>query len=165
MKRYYFDSHNLDSKYATLWNGYLEYNKNDMKINIEYISQLNDLITDICDVNFYVNDIDNKIYISLCQDSHYYYHQFEKDIKKLIIEIENKFSINIFYGEFNATEVKHQGNQYKYTITKDENLKIILKKKTLNWDNYESKNKKIKKIDKDNIDNINNIKNLNNLKI
>ena len=148
MKRYYFDSFDLDKKYATLWNGFLEYNSNIIECTKERGDNTNrildDLISEICDINFYIYLLDSKIYFSLCQDSQYYYNQFEKDIKKVITEIENKFNVKIEYGEFNATELKHQGNQYKYTITKDKTCKIILKKKILNWDNYESKNKKKK---------------------
>lgn len=151
MKRYYFDGCDHDKKYATLWNGFLEYNSNiivltqDKEKNTNKI--LDDLVSDICNINFYIYLFDSKIYISLCQDEKYYYYQFEKDIKKVISEIENKFKVKIYYGEFNATEIKHQGNQYKYTITKDEESKIILKKKILNWDYFESKKIKIKKID------------------
>ena len=148
MKRYYFDGHDLDKNYSTLWNGFLELESNTIKLINHYDCQTNneleDLISEICDINFYIYIIDLKIYISLCQDSKYYYHQFEKDIKKVIIEIENKFNVTINCGEFNATEVRHQGDQYKYTITKNENSNIILKKKVLNWDSYESKSKKIK---------------------
>jgi archaellin len=163
MKRYYYDGYDLDKKYATLWNGFLEYNSN----NIEYTKdrgdntnrELDDLVTNICNINFYIYILNSKIYISLCQDTKYYYYDFEKDIKKVIGEIEDKFKVKIDYGEFNATELKHHGNQYKYTITKDKTSKIILKKKILNWDNFESKSKKIKK----NKDDIN--KDIENLKI
>ena len=166
MKRYYYDGYELDKKYATLWNGFLDYNSN----NIEYTKdrgdntnrELDDLVTDICDINFYIYLLDSKIYISLCQDAKYYYYQFEKDIKKVIIEIENKFNVKIDYGEFNATELRHNGDQYKYTITKNIDAKIVLKKKILNWNNYELKsnktNKKIKKNEEDIIKDIENIK-------
>lgn len=150
MKRYYYDGYNLDNNYATLWNGFLEYNSNIIELTQDRVEkntnrELDNLLTDICDINFYIYILDSKIYISLCQDAKYYYYAFEKDIKKVISEIEDKFKVKIDYGEFNATELKHHGNQYKYTITKDETSKIILKKKILNWDNYESKIKKLKK--------------------
>jgi hypothetical protein len=148
MKRYYFDGYELDKKYATLWNGYLEFNPNIIEV-VDYYDgktnlELEDMVTDICNINFYVYINSSKIYFSLCQDSIYYYDDFERDIKKVIIAIENKFNIKIYHGEFNATEVKHQGNQYKYTISKDEESNIILKKKILNWSTYESKSKKVK---------------------
>jgi hypothetical protein len=154
MKRYYYDNCDINEKYPTLWNGFLEYNSNIIELTQDREEkntnrELDDILTNICDINFYVYIIDSKIYISLCQDSKYYYFQFEKDIKNVITAIENKFNVKIDYAEFNATEIKHQGNQYKYTITKDKSSKIILKKKILNWDSYESKSKKIKKNNKD----------------
>jgi hypothetical protein len=133
MKRYYYDGYNLDKNYATLWNGFLEYNSNTIELTEDRIEkntnrELDDLLTDICNINFYIYILDSKIYISLCQDSKYYYYQFEKDIKLIIDKIENQFNIKIDNGEFNATELKHQGNQYKYSISKDIDSKIILKK-------------------------------------
>jgi hypothetical protein len=79
-------------------------------------------------------------------DEFYYYHQFEKSIKSAIKETELKFNIVITNGEFYGNELKHNGNQYKYTISKKDD-KIILKKKILNWDS--SNNKKAKKNEKD----------------
>jgi len=135
MKRYYYDDTDLDKNYATLWNGFLEYNKN----NIDNSNKaLDDLITSICDINFYIYLLDSKIYISLCQDSKYYYYQFEKDIKLMIHKIETQFNVNIIYGEFNATELKHEGNQYKYTLSKNTDLNIVLKKKVLSWNSKKS---------------------------
>jgi hypothetical protein len=146
MKRYYFDEYKINELYPTLWDGYIQFDSNKIPItDIEENSnrELDDLVTNICAINFYIYILDSKIYISLCQDSVYYFHQFEKDIKKLIFAIEDKFKVNIDYAQFNATEVKHQGNQYKYTLTKDTNNRLILKKKILNWDNY-SRSKKLK---------------------
>jgi hypothetical protein len=139
MKRYYFDKTDLDSKYSTLWNGFLEYDSNNIELTQDREEkntnkELDDILSEICNINFYIYLLDSKIYISLCQDQKYYYYDFEKDIKKVISEIEIKFKVKINYGEFNATEIKHYGNQYKYTITKDKNSKIILKKKVLNWE-------------------------------
>jgi archaellin len=67
------------------------------------------------------------------------------------MKIEKKLGININYGEFNAIEVKHYSNQYKYIILKNDDNSILLKKKTLNWDNYEEQKhkKKKKKIEED----------------
>lgn len=149
IKRYYYDGCDLDTKYATLWNGFLEYNSNTIELTLDRVEkntnrELDDLVTDICNINFYIYILDSKIYISLCLDEKYYYHQFEKDIRKVITEIENKFKVKIDYGEFNATECKHHGDQYKYTIKKDKNSKIVLKKKILNWNIYDKKSKKIK---------------------
>lgn len=164
IKKYYFEDTTLNIKYPTLWNGYLLYNGENINISENYYQRsnrdLDDLLTDICDINFYVTLIDNNIYLSVCGDSSFYYYNFEKTIKKAIKKIEKKFNINIIESEFFATELKPMGNQYKYNTTKnydiDGNDKIILKKKTLNWITYENKNdnednkiilkKKIKKI-------------------
>jgi len=133
-KRYYFDNTQIDANYSTIWYGFLIYDssKNNISITENYYQKsnsiLDDLLCEICDVNFYINIINNYIHISICQDCKYYYYQFEKDIKNVIKEIENKFNVTIESGEFNAVECKYNGNQYKYTITKN-NQNIILKKK------------------------------------
>jgi hypothetical protein len=154
MKLYYYDGYDLDKNYATLWNGVLEYNSSTIETiqdNKEKNTnkELDDLVTDICDVNFYINIFHSKIYFSLCQDTKYFYYKFEKDIKRVISGIEDKFKVKIDNGEFNAIELKHNGNQYKYIISKNKTFNISLKKKILNWDNYELKNKKIKRIKDD----------------
>lgn len=152
--KYYYDNMNLKERYATLWNGYLSYEiklPNDNPEKILSICKLNDIVTDICKINFYINIDNSNIYISLCQDSHYYYYDFEKDIKKVILKLEKEFDINIIGGEFNANEVNHNANQYKYTILK-KNEKITLKKKTLNWSSYKSKKDLSDQMKKLNID-------------
>jgi hypothetical protein len=152
-QRYYFDNTKIDTNYATIWYGFFIYNttKNNIPISENYYQKsnriLDDLLREICDINFCINIINNYIYISVCQDSKYYYYQFEKDIKNVVKEIENKFSVIIESGEFNGVEYKYNGNQYKYTITKNKDKNIILKKKILNWEKYENKKKKINKID------------------
>ena len=137
-KKYYFDNTNLEEFYSTIWYGYLTYIEID--IIIPYY-ELNDLLTEICDINFYINFDDNKIYISVDSDTKYYFYQFEKDIKNIILKIEEKFNINIDKGEFNAVELKFNSNQYKYTISREcsSTRKIILKKKILNWATYNKK--------------------------
>ena len=153
MKRinYYYEAYNMDEKYNTLWNGYLSYINGTIPINHTYTQNkdkfilesnkdLEDLLAEICNINFYISLSDNKIYISHDTDEKYYYFQFEKNIRIVIKEIEDKFNVFITDGEFNANEVKHGGSQYKYTISKTDH--ISLKKKVLNWDNYESKKKK-----------------------
>jgi hypothetical protein len=147
IKKYYFEDTTLNTKYPTLWNGYLLYNGENISISENYYQRsnrdLDDLLVDICDVNFYVTLIDNNIYLSVCGDSSFYYYNFEKTIKKAIKKIEKKFNINITESEFFATELKPMGNQYKYSTSKnDGDDKIILKKKTLNWITYENKNEK-----------------------
>jgi hypothetical protein len=141
--KYYFDNTKLLVKYGTLWNGFLTF---DSKISENIMVDLDDLLSEICSINFYINIIENNIYISLDTDSHFYYYDFEKTIKSAIIEIEKKFELNLNHGEFNAVEVKHYSNQYKYTISKNESNNIILKKKTLNWDTYEEQKIKKKKV-------------------
>lgn len=136
MKRYYFDEKD-ENNYATLWNGFLEFSNNN---NIEISDmEVNDIMTEVCDINFYIYVNNTKIFFSLCQDSKYYYHQFEKDILNSIKKIENKFNICILNGEFNAVEIKHNGCQYKYNILKDNDSKFVLKKKILSWQNIKKK--------------------------
>ena len=152
-QKYYFDNTNIDTNYSTIWYGFLIYDnsKNNISITENYYQKsnqiLDDLLCEICNINFYVNIINNYIHISVCQDFKYYYYQFEKDIKNVIREIENKFIVIIESGEFNAIECKYNSNQYKYTISKNKDKNIILKKKILNWENYENKKRKINKID------------------
>ena len=107
-KHYYYDGTDLSIKYATLWNGFLIYSLKEEKPDHLII---NDILTEICNINFYISITDDHIYISLCQDSQYYFHQFEKHIKTVIKEFEDKFKISISNGNFNATEIRHQGDQ------------------------------------------------------
>jgi hypothetical protein len=137
--KYYFDNTQLSSKYATIWYGFFSFKGEISPESPETI--LNDLLTSICDINFYINIDSNNIYISLCSDSHYYVSQFEKDISNIVREINSKLKIKIESGEFKAFEQKHDGNQYKYTITFSKTGKINLKKKVLNWDVVEKKKK------------------------
>lgn len=137
--KYYFTDKKLI--YATVWSGSLKYQKLD-DIPIPYLD-IDNILVDICNVNFYINLDSENINISLCQDEKYYTHQFEHHIKKIIKKFEEHFNINILSGEFNATELKHQGDQIKYTLTKSTDNKVSLKKKILNWENYEKKKKEI----------------------
>ena len=168
MKKYYYENTFLETKYFTLWNGYFKYNGNKIKVSENYYQEsnreLDDLFVEICDINFYISLIDEYIYISVDSDSYFYSTNFEKTIKKALKEIEIKFNIIIECGEFYATEVKHMGNQYKYTISKSNN-KIILKKKILNWDTYNKKMKKDNNKKDDSDDESNLINKLNILKI
>lgn len=161
MKKYYYENTILETKYFTLWNGYFKYEGNRINISENYFQEsnrdLDDLLTEICNVNFYISLINEYIYISLDSDSYLYCINFEKTIKIALKEIEIKFNIIINCGEFYGTEVKHMGNQYKYTISKDED-RIILKKKILNWDTYNKKDKKDNKNDE--YDLINKIKDI-----
>jgi hypothetical protein len=138
-KKYYYDGTHVPDKFATLWNGYLESNIDTSYIPINSESILGDITLDICKSNFYINVYENMIYISLCSDSRYYFSDFEKHIKKVIRAIQDKFKIKIHFGEFFGTEIKHMGNQYRYTITQNEESKITVTKKTLNWENFEKK--------------------------
>ena len=147
IKKYYFENTDLDKIYSTLWNGELFYNGDKIPISINYFQEsnreLDEILAENLNVNFYVTLADNNIYISCCSDFKFYYYDFEKNIKRTIFNIENKFKIYIYLGNFNATELKHEGNQYKYAISKNKEDKLILKKRVLNWDTYESKKKKI----------------------
>jgi hypothetical protein len=147
IKKYYFENTNLDKIYSTLWNGEFIYNGDKIPLSLDYHQEsnreLDDILTENLDVNFYVSLIDNNIHISCCSDFKFYFYDFEKYIKRTILNIESKFNIYIYFGNFNATEIKHNGNQYKYTINKNNENKIILKKRILNWEVLESKKKKI----------------------
>ena len=132
--KYYFDNTNLLNKYPTLWRGHFKYNIDSTYIDINKLNILKDIINEITKINFYINIEENYIYISLCQDSLYYHHEFDKDIIKIINEIENYFNINIEEGEFHAIEVKHYASQYKYIISKNINNKITINKKIFNFD-------------------------------
>ena len=141
--KYYFQNTIVETEFPTLWDGYLTYEADKLiEISDNYFQksnrELDDLLQEICDIHFYVSLIDNTIYLSICRDSHFYYQDFEKNIKKIIKEIEIKFNISIKSGQFNANEVKHGGSQYKYTINKD-NDKISVKRKILNWETYDDK--------------------------
>ena len=151
-KRYYFDETCMDTVYPTLWDGMLNCEECTIQISENYFQhsnrELDDLITEICGRYIDINIRDNTINFNITTDSSYYYYDFEKDIKKLIKEIEQKFNINIINGEFNATEVKYQGDKYKYTIIKNNDNSITLKKKLFNWTSYEKKDDVLSRITK-----------------
>jgi hypothetical protein len=156
--KYYFDNTNLLTKYGTLWDGFLNFNLiNQLPSDANTI--ISDILVEICDINFFTNVIENNIYISLDTDSYFYYYDFEKTIKSALTEIEKKLSVKINHGEFNATEVKHYSNIYKYIISKNDDNSILLKKKTLNWDNYEEQKLKKKKKKSDQDGDVNNTEN------
>jgi hypothetical protein len=142
--KYYFENSIIESVYPTIWHGYLSYKKILEDAILINISEIDDILVTICEMNFYISVFDNNIYLSLCRDQNYYIHDFEKHIKKIIQTIENKFKIYILEGLFDANEIKHNGYQYKFFINRI-NDDIILKKKTLNWESYENK-KKVRKL-------------------
>jgi hypothetical protein len=134
-EKYYFlekNSININTKYPTLWDGYLTYERK----NSEYIEwlDLDTILVDICDINFYIHTDDKNIYLSIDRDEAYYVDQFEKHIKKVIKRAEEMLNITIISGEFNATEVKHNSCLYKYIISRNKD-RIILRKKVLGWEN------------------------------
>jgi len=105
-------------------------------------NNLNELINSLSAVtglNFYRHHDEDHVYLSLDADENYYFSSFEKHIFKIIKQLEKKFTIFIENAEFYAFECKHFGNQYKYNITrnKENNNKIILKKKVLNWEKFD----------------------------
>ena len=66
-KKYYFDIPYI-KKYETIWYGYLEFDKKiESFINniSDNISLLNEVITEITNISFYINIEDNKIYLSV----------------------------------------------------------------------------------------------------
>jgi len=140
-QKYYYEDPKYEAvfkKYPTLWNGYLQGNKEKWFKKEDY-SKVSDEITEICDINFYRHHDEDHLYLSLDADENYYFSSFEKHIFKIIKQLEKKFTIFIETAEFYAFECKHFGNQYKYNITrnKENNNKIILKKKVLNWEKFD----------------------------
>lgn len=139
-KIYYYLNTNLDKNYATLWKGYLYFKRNDnIPINL---NDVDTILVDICNINFYIKIDLLHIYLSMDQDEKYYYYQFEKHINKVMNEFEKMFNISIINGIFNAEELRHDGNKYRYLISKKKDNKIKLIKKILNWEIYDKKNKK-----------------------
>ena len=136
-KYYYDDPRFNNKKYRTLWKGHLTYKGESIPISEDYYQysnrELDDIITETCNINMYCNLQNNTIYLSSDCDFNFYYYDFEKTIKLLIGNINSKFSVQIYCGEFNAHELRIDGDLYKYTI-KELNGKISLKKKILNWE-------------------------------
>jgi len=133
-EKYYFlekKGSDVNIKYPTLWDGFLKYERKNND-PIEWLD-LDNILIDICDINFYIHTDNDNIYLSVDRDESYYVHQFEKHIKKVIKLMEEKLDIIILEGSFNANEVKHNGSQYKYNISRDKD-KIIVKKTILNWE-------------------------------
>ena len=133
-KKYYFDIPYI-RKYETIWYGYLEFDN----IKDYDISLLNEVITEITNISFYINIENNKMYLSVDNDGNYYdSSRFENDIRNIITHIEKYLSknevINFISGEFTAIEYKPDGNQYKYKLTNNlTEHKIDIKKRVLNW--------------------------------
>lgn len=136
-KKYYYDD--IDNhKFPTLWNGFLRYSGISIPSYTDFSEQsdepLSNVLEKLCKTNFYISLIDNYIYMSRGINNNFYYtSDFEKFIKSMIRETEKKFDVVITDGEFYAKEVKHNGTEYKYNILKDDKDKIILKRKTLNF--------------------------------
>lgn len=151
--KYYFMNSNMDvNNYSTLWRGYFKFIYNNTNYILSGLD-VDNILLDICDINFYIHLDQDYIYISICQDEKYYVYQFEKHCKKIVAKLEEICDIYITYGEFNATELKQDGNQYKYTLTKTEDKKISLRKKTLNWEIFEKKRKESTNHDIDIVEN------------
>jgi hypothetical protein len=136
-KKYYFDIPYI-KKYETIWYGYLEFDKK-IESFINNISLLNEVITEITNISFYINIEDNKIYLSIDNDGNYYgSNRFENDIRNIITHIEQHLSknevVNFLNGEFTGVEYKPDGDQYKYKLTNNlTEHKIDIKKRVLNW--------------------------------
>jgi hypothetical protein len=143
--QYYWDNTthiNVLERFSTIWKGTLKSEKIDGNwIKPDQIRKLDDLFTDVAERNFYLYLDENHIYISLCQDSPYYFYEFEKDAIKLLKEIEKKFEVKIGEGEFFCWECKPMPNSYRYVIYKKDN-KFKIKKTVLNWEKYDTKIKK-----------------------
>jgi len=124
-----------NNMYPTLSNGFFRY-EYFLISNIEPINyiDIDTILLDICNVNFYIKyDIQKKeIYLSLDCDEIYYIYQFERQFKTIVNKLNTHFNINIIYGEFYANEIKCGTFQYVYIITKNNNNKLTIKKKNLN---------------------------------
>jgi len=142
---YYWDNTthiNVLEKFKTIWKGTIKSENIDENwIKPDEIKKLEDICTNVAERNFYVNLDENHIYLSLCQDSPYYYYEFEKNIIKLLKEIEKNFEIKIGEGDFYCWECRPMANAYKYVIFKKD-TKFKIKKTVLNWEKYETKIKK-----------------------
>ena len=143
-QHYYFEDPKyeelLNKKYYTLWHGYLKGSKEKWFQEKDYSSS-SDIITDACDINFYRHYTEDHLYLSLDSDERYFYYQFEKNIFKMIKDLEKNFDVFIEEAEFYANEIRHNGDQIRYTISrkKDNSHKILLKKKVLNWKSFDAK--------------------------
>ena len=126
--QYYFDNTNLLTRYYTIWYGFINYKTTNPIILDE--SLVNDVLTEACDINFYIHFHENNIYLSIDNDSEYYITKFEKDIKPAIKALEDTLQINFESAEFNANEYNPHGKRYKYRIFR-EGEKLILKKTCL----------------------------------
>ena len=148
---HYYTSSLDPNKYKTIWTGYIKYQNNFIdsinQTNEQMINNLrieiDEIIQELTDINFYIDIQNNIIYLSVDDDEAFYYHQFEKSIKKIVRKIEEKYNNIFIESEFFATEYKHRGNQYKYNLIKEssgEKEKLILKKVSLNWSLFEKLN-------------------------
>jgi hypothetical protein len=62
--KYYFENYNLQTRYCTLWHGFLKYDGIQIPINREHILNTNskllynidlsDIFTEMCQLNFYI---------------------------------------------------------------------------------------------------------------
>jgi len=150
MERYYFDKNLEKNWYQTIWAGFFQTKIDEPYIasNKENLDKMNDLLIEVCDQHFWININENYIYLSADMDERYYYYQFEKHVKKAFLEIEKQFNVNIEIGEFHGTEVKHMGSQFYYIVNRFEenDNKLTLRKKVLNWETYENLKKKKNKV-------------------
>jgi len=156
--KYFFDN---ITKFDTVWYGFIKFEKsicilneenkiiqdyeenkmiedeenriNDIENRIK--EMINDIIIEIADVNFYINYLEETIYLSLENDGFYYdYTKFEKEIRPIITKISEVFNNKFINGEFTGIEYKPDGVQYKYRLQNDEaNNKYTMKKRILNW--------------------------------
>ena len=131
---YYWTGTKVLEKYPTIWKGILtkENIDNNWILPVQ-LSSLRDLFVEVLDRNFYLDVDENNIHISLCQDSPYYYNEFEANIIKMLKELEKQYNIKIGNGEFYLWECKPMANSIKYVIYK-KNDKFKIKKTVHNWE-------------------------------
>jgi hypothetical protein len=147
MKKYYYDDKmriDVLEKYKTIWRGYFITSSEEKTfITKDHFLEINELCANKFDVGFYLTVDKNYLYMSICPDSEYYYHQFEKDILKIAKDIQKCCNVKICKGSFQAWECRPDANMFNYTIY-IEKEKLKLKKSEINIHKYEEK--KIMKI-------------------
>lgn len=138
-------SNNILFNFSTIWKGYFNVSKEKKDwISKEKIKEIDKLFAEKYDINFYIYYDEDNIFFSICPDSYYYVDQFDENILKMVIDIENILSVQIIKGCFEAWECRFNADFYKYNFSMN-NKKLKFDKSCININNYESsKKQKIK---------------------
>ena len=133
---YYYSNHS-DIKSPILWDGEITFHSDISYDNAKMEKDIRDLFDTIFEVNFYIHVYEETIYLSLCMDSFLSCSVFEKLCKKALKKTEEECNIYLIQGRVFAYEVKHHGNQCRYTISKKDNGSFYVGKTVLNWEAYD----------------------------